>query len=65
MATTLAVVLLACWLPYLGAAAGLFGFVPLPWPLMATALGVVIGYVACTEAAKTVRGVLAGTTAAR
>ena len=52
MGATLAVALFACGLPYMGAAAGLFGFVPLSWPLMATALAVVFGYVACTEAVK-------------
>ena len=39
-------------MPYVAAMAGLFGFVPLPWPLAVAALAIVLAYVACTEAVK-------------
>jgi Mg2+-importing ATPase len=50
--TTLAVLLLALVLPYAGPLAGLLGFEPLPAPLLATLVGVVLAYCAATEAAK-------------
>jgi hypothetical protein len=50
--TTLAVVLAALVLPYSGAAAALFGFVPLSLPLIGSALLIVGGYVLSTEAVK-------------
>jgi P-type Mg2+ transporter len=50
--TTLAVLVVALALPYSGAAAALFGFVPLSLPLMASALLIVGGYVLTTEAVK-------------
>jgi Mg2+-importing ATPase len=49
---TATVAALALALPYIGAAARVFGFVPLPAPLLATLLGVVAAYVVSTEAAK-------------
>jgi P-type Mg2+ transporter len=39
-------------LPYTGSLAKLFGFVPMPAPILATALAIVIGYIALTEWAK-------------
>ncbi len=50
--SSLAVGALAIGLPYIGRAIAVFGFVPLPWPLMASMLLVVAGYVLCTELAK-------------
>jgi Mg2+-importing ATPase len=50
--STVAVGALAIVLPYLGRAVALFSFVPLPWHLMAAMLGVVAGYILCTEIAK-------------
>jgi Mg2+-importing ATPase len=50
--TTVSVGALALALPYSGPAAALFDFVPLPWHLLAAALGVVAGYLLVTEAAK-------------
>jgi Mg2+-importing ATPase len=50
--TTLATSLLAVWVPYSGATARLFGFVPLPPALLATALGIVAAYAMATEMAK-------------
>ncbi|MFN9490837.1 MAG: magnesium-translocating P-type ATPase [Betaproteobacteria bacterium] len=47
-----AVALLAVALPYLPPVAALFGFVPLPWPLLAASLLIVAGYVVVTEAVK-------------
>jgi hypothetical protein len=44
--------LLACALPYMAPVASLFDLVPLAWPLLASALGIVLAYVLCTEAAK-------------
>ena len=42
----------ALLLPYSGAVATLFGFVPLPWPLLAASLTIVAAYIALTEGAK-------------
>lgn len=52
LVSTAAVALLACALPYVAPVAGLFDFVPPTWPLLAAALGIVLAYVLCTEAAK-------------
>jgi Mg2+-importing ATPase len=52
LGSTCAVALMACALPYVAPVAGLFDFVPLAWSLLATALGIVLAYVLCTEAAK-------------
>jgi Mg2+-importing ATPase len=49
---TVAVAALAVLLPWLPPLARLFGFEPLPMPLLATLLAVVLGYVIVTEAAK-------------
>jgi len=51
--STLAVTALALALPYLGALAGAFGFVPLAGSMVAVLLGVVAGYLGVTEAVKT------------
>jgi Mg2+-importing ATPase len=48
---TLITALLAVALPYLPGVA-IFGFVPLPWPLLTVLLGVTAAYVAATELAK-------------
>jgi Mg2+-importing ATPase len=50
--TTAAAALAAIALPFAGALAGWFGFVPLPGALLGSALGIVAGYVLTTEAAK-------------
>jgi Mg2+-importing ATPase len=50
--TTLLVGLLAFCLPYIEPVARLFGFVPLPWPILLTAGLIVLGYMLCTEAVK-------------
>lgn len=50
--TTVAAAVAAIALPFAGAAAGIFGFVPLPATLMAAVLAVVAAYVLVTEAAK-------------
>jgi Mg2+-importing ATPase len=50
--STLAVAALSLALPYLGALAGAFGFVPLAGPMVAVLLGVVAGYLGVTEAVK-------------
>jgi Mg2+-importing ATPase len=47
-----AVAAAALALPYLGPLSRAFGFVPLPWPLVATALLVVAAYLGATEAVK-------------
>jgi Mg2+-importing ATPase len=39
-------------LPYAGPLAAWMGFVPLPLPLLATCVAIVLAYVALTEAAK-------------
>jgi Mg2+-importing ATPase len=52
LGATVAVALLALALPYSAAPARLLGFVPLPLPLLAALIGVVLGYAAATEAAK-------------
>lgn len=49
---TLAVLALACSLPYIGPVATLFGFVALPVTLLGSALGVVLVYILSTEAVK-------------
>lgn len=49
---TLAVLALACSLPYIGPVAGLFGFVALPMMLLGSALLVVLVYILTTEAVK-------------
>ena len=50
--TTLAVVVAALALPYVEPAAVLFGFVPLSFPLIGSALLIVGGYILTTEAVK-------------
>jgi Mg2+-importing ATPase len=52
LATTLAAAVVAFSLPYLGPVARLFGFVPLPLPLLGAAALVVLAYIGCTEWAK-------------
>ena len=49
---TLAVITVALLLPYSGSVAALFGFVPLPWPLLAVTLAIAAAYIGLTEAAK-------------
>ncbi|HET7197384.1 MAG TPA: HAD-IC family P-type ATPase, partial [Burkholderiales bacterium] len=53
LGSTVAVAAAAVAIPYVGALAGAFGFVPLGWPLLASLAGVVLGYLAATEAVKT------------
>ena len=53
LGSTLAVAAAALALPYAGVLAGAFGFVPLAWPVVASLLGVVAGYLAATELVKT------------
>ena len=50
--TTLAVGGAALALPYAGAVAGLFGFVPISWSLLLAAVLIVVAYILATEAAK-------------
>ena len=50
--TTLATSLAAVWVPCSGTIARLFGFVPLPSSLLATALGIVVVYAIATEMTK-------------
>ena len=50
--SSLAVAVVALGAPYLGPVSGLFGFTPLPLPLMAAMLGIVGAYVVVTETAK-------------
>jgi Mg2+-importing ATPase len=50
--TTLAVGAIALGIPYAGALAALFGFVPLSWQLLLAAVLVVTAYILTTEAAK-------------
>ena len=50
--TTLLVIALAVLVPYLGPMAGLFGFVPLPLPMLAALVAVVVLYTAATEMTK-------------
>ena len=50
--TTTAVAILAVAIPFIGPVASVFGFVPLPWPLLATMLTITAGYIAATELAK-------------
>ncbi|HQY28412.1 MAG TPA: HAD-IC family P-type ATPase, partial [Burkholderiaceae bacterium] len=52
VASTLAVMAAAVFIPYLGPVASAFGFAPLPLPLLATSLAIVAGYIVCTEAIK-------------
>ena len=50
--TTLAAAVAAVALPYVGPAAALFDFIPLPWPLLAMVVAVVVAYLVTTEIAK-------------
>jgi Mg2+-importing ATPase len=50
--STALVAAVALALPWTGPAAGLFGLIPLPPPLVATLLAIVAGYVLATEGAK-------------
>ena len=50
--TTLAVAAFALFIPYLGHAAAVFGFVPLAVPLASAMVFIVLAYVVATEAAK-------------
>ena len=50
--STIAVIGIALVLPYSGVLAVLFGFVALPWPLLAASLAIVAAYIALTEGAK-------------
>jgi len=50
--TTVAVCALAVALPFSAPLARVFGFVALPWPLLAAALAIVAGYIVATEIAK-------------
>jgi Mg2+-importing ATPase len=50
--TSVAVAIACIALPYTGFPAALLGFVPLPWPLLAFSLFVVLAYVAATELLK-------------
>jgi len=52
LGSTLSVLTVALALPYLGAAAGLFSFVPLPATHLALVLAILLGYVLATEATK-------------
>jgi len=50
--TTVAVALATLCLPYVTPLATMFGFVPLPWPLLATMVLIVVGYIVATEVVK-------------
>jgi Mg2+-importing ATPase len=50
---TAAVFVMALYLTYNSFIASMFGFVPIPWHLMAIGLFIVAAYVAATEVAKT------------
>jgi Mg2+-importing ATPase len=50
--TTIAVAALAIAIPYVGPVAAAFGFLPLPLPILATTLLIVVAYILTTEAAK-------------
>jgi Mg2+-importing ATPase len=50
--TTVAVAILAVAVPYVGPFASVFGFVALPWPLLAASIAIVTGYILATETAK-------------
>jgi len=50
--STVGVFALALWLPYSGAMAAVFGFVPLPPALLAASLLIVVAYIGLTEWAK-------------
>ena len=52
LTTTVAVSALAVALPFIAPFARVFGFVALPWPLLAVALAIVAGYIVATELAK-------------
>jgi Mg2+-importing ATPase len=52
MASTLVVGIVALTLPFLPPVARAFDFVPLPWPLFAAAVFIVLLYVAATELIK-------------
>jgi Mg2+-importing ATPase len=54
LTTTVAVCALAVALPFIAPLARVFGFVALPWPLLAAALAIVAGYIVATEIAKRV-----------
>jgi Mg2+-importing ATPase len=49
---TLATLLATLAIPYVPPLARVFDFVPLPWPLLAATLAILVGYVVATEAAK-------------
>jgi Mg2+-importing ATPase len=51
-ASTAAVAALAIALPFIGPAAQVFGFVPMPAAMVATLIGLTLAYVVATEAAK-------------
>ncbi len=51
--TTIAVTLVALVLPFTDGLAAILDLVPLPFPLLATSVLIVVGYVAATEVAKT------------
>jgi Mg2+-importing ATPase len=50
--TTAAVASFAIAAPFIGPFAGVFGFVPLPWPLLGAMMAIVGGYILVTELAK-------------
>jgi Mg2+-importing ATPase len=52
LATTATVCVVAVALPFVTPLARVFGFVALPWPLLAAMLAIVAGYVVATELAK-------------
>ncbi|MFO1316251.1 MAG: magnesium-translocating P-type ATPase [Burkholderiales bacterium] len=52
LGATVAVCAAAVALPFVAPLARVFGFVALPWPLLAAATAIVVGYVAATETAK-------------
>jgi Mg2+-importing ATPase len=52
LATTLAVSGLALLLPYLGRLASIFGFVPLPGPIVAAVILTALAYIVANEVAK-------------
>ncbi|WP_211195390.1 magnesium-translocating P-type ATPase [Tabrizicola sp. YIM 78059] len=49
---TMIIAVLGLCLPMMGAVAGLFGMAPLPVPVLATAIGIVVLYIATTEILK-------------
>ena len=52
MVATVAVALLAVALPFIGPAARVFGFVPMPAAMVATLMGLTLAYIGVTELAK-------------